>query len=143
MKLYYWINRLRVLAYYHFVTDNPGFLCLLARWGSNHCFCLIEDFNSQIGCKSHLIHTLDEKLVNERLNFRKARLRRTYTVFNVGLEIINLVQQYKYLGILLDEHLKFDSCDTVFAKSRGRALAPLISKYNINKNFNHNIYTLY
>ena len=34
----------------------------------------------------------------------------------MGLEIINLVQQYKYLGILLNEHLKFDSCDHVFAK---------------------------
>ena len=75
------------------------------------------------------------------VHFLKARLRRTDKVFKMGLEIINLVQQYKYLSILLDEHLKFDSCDNVFAKSGGRALASLISKYNINKNFNHDIYT--
>ena len=70
------------------------------------------------------------------VHFRKARIRRTDKAFKMGLEIINSIQQYKYFGILLDEHLKFDSCDYVFVKSRGRALASLISKYNIN---NHDI----
>ena len=46
---------------------------------------------------------------------------------------IDLVQQYKYLGILLDEHLKLESYDDLFAKSGGRALSALISKYNVNK----------
>ena len=32
-------------------------------------------------------------------------------------DVIYLVQQYKYLGILLDENLKFDLCDDLFAKS--------------------------
>ena len=50
---------------------------------------------------------------------------------------IDLVQQYKYLGILLDEHLKLESCDDLFAKSGGRPLSALIAKYNVNKNFNH------
>ena len=41
---------------------------------------------------------------------------------------IDVVQQYKYLGILLDEHLKFESCDDLFAKSGRRALSALIAK---------------
>ena len=53
---------------------------------------------------------------------------------------IDLVQQYKYLGLLLDEHLKFEPCDDMLAKLGGRALASLINKYNVSKNFNHDIF---
>ena len=28
---------------------------------------------------------------------------------------INLVQHYKYLGVLLDEHMQFDQCDILLA----------------------------
>ena len=36
---------------------------------------------------------------------------------NTYIDIIDLVQQYTYLSILLDEHLKFDLCDDLFTKS--------------------------
>ena len=39
---------------------------------------------------------------------------------------------------MLDEHLKFDLCDYLFAESGGRALSSLISKFNI---FTHLFYT--
>ena len=42
---------------------------------------------------------------------------------------------------MLDEHLKLELCDDNFTKSGGRALATLIVKYNINKNFNYDSYT--
>ena len=40
-------------------------------------------------------------------------------------------KEYKYFGILLDEHFKFYICDEIFAKSSGRALMLFISKYKI------------
>ena len=42
--------------------------------------------------------------------------KKTSHLFKMGKYIIYLVQQYKYLGILLDEHLKFDLCDDLFTK---------------------------
>ena len=59
----------------------------------------------------------------------------------MGTEIIDLVQQYKYLGILLDQHFKYHICDEIFAKSDGRALTSLISKYNIYKKNSFDVYT--
>lgn len=59
----------------------------------------------------------------------------------LGEQEINLVQQYKYLGILLDEHMKFDKCDKLFGQSAGRALSSLIGQYNAYKNFDFNIFT--
>ena len=53
-----------------------------------------------------------------------------------------LVQHYKYLGILLDEYLKFDLCDDIFAKSEGRDLLSLISKYNVNYDILHFLFIL-
>ena len=44
----------------------------------------------------------------------------------IDIDAIALVQQYKYLSILLDEHLKFDLCDDLLANYRGRALPSLI-----------------
>ena len=43
--------------------------------------------------------------------------KKTSHLFKMDTDIIYLIQQYKYLGILLDEHLKFDLCDDLFAKS--------------------------
>ena len=80
------------------------------------------------------INTSKSKVVH----FRKSRTKKTS--HKMDKEVICLVQQYKYLDILLDEHLKFDLCDDIFAKS-GRTLSSLISKCNVNKKFNYDIFT--
>ena len=41
------------------------------------------------------------------VHFQKSTSRKKEYHFNKGTEIVDLVQQYTYLGILLDEHLKF------------------------------------
>ena len=57
---------------------------------------------------------------------------------------LDLVQEYKYLGILLDAHLKYDLCDSMLSKSAGRALSSLISKHKVHNHFNFDIYiTMY
>ena len=50
---------------------------------------------------------------------------------NNGTETVDLVQQYRYLSILLDEHLKYHICVEIFVKSGGRVLTSLISKYTV------------
>ena len=50
------------------------------------------------------------------------------------------IQQYKYLHLLLDQHLKFEPYDNVLAKSGGSALAVLLTNYNFNTKLNSYIY---
>ncbi len=48
--------------------------------------------------------------------------------------ILEIVHKYKYLGVLLDEFLKFDTVASVLAESSGRALGGMISKFkNLKK----------
>ena len=55
----------------------------------------------------------------------------TFTQYGEQLEIVS---NYKYLGIILDEHLKFDTCARSLADATGRALAAVISKVKMLKN---------
>ena len=71
----------------------------------------------------------------------KKRMATTNFNFLLGEHKLNLVQQYKYLGVLLDEHMKFNECDKLFGQSAGRALSSLIGRYNVYTNFDYNIYT--
>ena len=68
--------------------------CLVARYESNNCCCLIGDFNSRIGCESDLIDTSDEKLVNERLcvdtvineqRFKDSFLPRKHIIYTIDI----------------------------------------------------------
>ena len=63
--------------------------------------------------------------------FREVRTKKTDKVFRMENAKIVLVQQYKYLVLLLNEHLICAICDNVIAKSGSRALAYLINKYNV------------
>ena len=49
--------------------------------------------------------------------------------------------EYKYLGIIVDEHLKFDSCISALASDASRTLAAIISKFKELKNVGYHTYT--
>ena len=52
-----------------------------------------------------------------------------------------MASEYKYLGIILDEHLKFDSCISALASAAGRALGAIISKFKELKNVGYHTCT--
>ena len=52
---------------------------------------------------------------------RRDRIRGTNETYKVNTVTIDLVQQYRYIGILSDEHLKFEACNDICDKSRVRA----------------------
>ena len=56
------------------------------------------------------------------IHFRTVRKAPTNVVFKYGNDDLEVVSRYKYLGIILDEHLKFDTCSRPLAESGGRAL---------------------
>ena len=62
------------------------------------------------------------------VHFRPKRKLKTDFIFNFGESEINIVNQYKYLGIILDENLTFENCARILSESAGRALGGIISK---------------
>ena len=58
-----------------------------------------------------------------------------------GEHVINMASEYKYLGIIVDEHLKFDSCISALASAAGRALGAIISKFKELENVGYHTYT--
>ena len=62
------------------------------------------------------------------VHFRRARRKVTETEFFIGNNRIDVVNSYKYLGVLLDEHLTFSSCEKILAEAAGRAFGGIISK---------------
>ena len=57
------------------------------------------------------------KVENIIIQFCSPRSKSIDFIFNMNETEIELVQQYKYLGMVLDAHLKFDACDSVFSKA--------------------------
>ena len=43
--------------------------------------------------------------------------------------MLEIVDQYKYLGIILDEFIKFDKCVKALSSAGGRALGAIITKF--------------
>ncbi len=54
--------------------------------------------------------------------------------------MLDIVKEYKYLGVIFDEHLNFEECSKTLADSGGRALSAIISKF---KQFKDNSYSTF
>ena len=68
------------------------------------------------------------------VHFRKSKLPMTEYDFAYGDCTLEKVTSYKYLGIIMDDNLKFDICTKTLADSGGRALGAIISKFKSLKN---------
>ena len=63
------------------------------------------------------------------VHFRAPRKQRSNSTFNYGEHEIDIVPSYKYLGVIMDEFLKFNLCTKTLANAGGRALGAIISKF--------------
>ncbi len=75
------------------------------------------------------------------MHFRPANSPQTDFVFKYGDLPLECVSEYKYLGILLDEHMDFSKTATLLANSAGRALGSVINKVKANKDLGFNSFT--
>ncbi|KAH3813261.1 hypothetical protein DPMN_141714 [Dreissena polymorpha] len=71
-----------------------------------------------------LINTEKSKVVH----FRKGRSQRTDTEFKIGLNVLEIVDKYKYLGVVMHEKRDYSFHCEMLAKSAGRALGSIINK---------------
>ena len=75
------------------------------------------------------------------MHFRTSRGSKTTVPFNFGTTALSTVSNYKYLGVLLDEHLNFDKAVEELCHSAGRALGTIIGKFKTLRNVGYNTYT--
>ena len=83
------------------------------------------------------VNVTKTKIVHFRV---KSQTKSTYK-FMYGTDEIEIVDKYKYLGIILDEYLDFDTTSSVLAGSGGRALGAVYSKFCKLKGLGYRTYT--
>ena len=67
------------------------------------------------------------------IHFRPKSKNRTETDFLYNNERLELVSQYKYLGVVFDEFLDYTITAGILANSAGRALGSIYNKFKQNK----------
>lgn len=75
------------------------------------------------------------------VHFRNPSVRKTDFTFRCGNDVLETVDKYTYLGLLLSEHLDFDLTAKHVAQSASRALGLLISKCKLAGGLPFNVYT--
>lgn len=75
------------------------------------------------------------------IHFRPPSTVKTDYYFHIGINQLEIVHEYKYLGIIVSEHLDYDVTANVLAKAGGRALSALYSKFQKLKGLNLKTYS--
>ena len=75
------------------------------------------------------------------MHFRKNRHRKSNYSFMYGSSKIEMVDTYKYLGVVLSDHLKHSVIAEVLASAGGRALGAVITKFRNFRNIGFSTFT--
>ncbi len=75
------------------------------------------------------------------VHFRPKGCDKTDFVFKYGTDNIDVVDNYKYLGLILDEYLDYVVTSTTLANSAGRALGSIQNKFNSLKGLGFDTFT--
>ena len=75
------------------------------------------------------------------VHFRTKRQRKTNQIFYMSNNVIDIVPNYKYLGVIFDEFLDFNAAADTLSGAAGRALGGIISKFKMLKNVGFNSFS--
>ena len=75
------------------------------------------------------------------MHFRPKRVGKTNYNFKIFSQTIRCVSQYKYLGVVFDEHLTFEVAVNALAVAAGRALGALCTKFKSMKEMGFQTFT--
>ncbi len=75
------------------------------------------------------------------MHFRNKNKPVTDMIFSINGQSLERVDDYKYLGIVFDQHMDFDKTAELLAASAGRALGSVINKVKANKDLGFKSYT--
>jgi len=74
------------------------------------------------------------------MHFRRGRSKQIEFEFTVGRNVLEIVEQYKYLGVTFNSKGNFTLNTNTLGKAAGRALEKIISKIHILKDFGFKSY---
>ncbi len=74
------------------------------------------------------------------VHFRNKRKKKTNLNFKFDGVLLDIVEKYKYLGNIFNEHLDFKVISTVLAGAAGRSLGGVIYKFKALKNIGYNTF---
>ena len=98
------------------------------------CLNTIENW-----CKQWRVKVNEGK--SKILHFRRKNVLQTECIFTINDVQLEKVNEYKYLGVMLDYSLSFDSCFKCLSGSGQRALGAIINKFASFKNVGYDTYT--
>ena len=75
------------------------------------------------------------------VHFRVKRTAKTKIEFHLGEHLISVVDQYRYLGCTLSQHLSHKATGDSLVGGSGRALGKIIAKHYQNKGFGYKTFT--
>ena len=75
------------------------------------------------------------------VHFRSTNKEETQYTFKLGNDVIDIVDKYKYLGIVLHYSLNFEMSSSILAKSGGRALGSICTKFRSIKGLGFKTFT--
>ncbi len=75
------------------------------------------------------------------MHFRNKNEPVTNFVFKINNLPLECVNEYKYLGIIMDQFMSFDKTAEMLSSSAGRALGAIINKVRVNKDLGFNSFT--
>ncbi len=75
------------------------------------------------------------------VHFKTSTQARTGYPFMFNNSAVECIDRYKYLGIVVDEHLDFNTTASILANSANRALGSIYTKFNKLKGLGFNTYT--
>jgi len=75
------------------------------------------------------------------MHFRNTRTDQSNFKFMCSGSQLEYVSSYKYLGVTMSEHLKYNENADLLAQASGRALGSIIAKYKIHKFMGYNTFT--
>ena len=81
------------------------------------------------------------KKKSNAVHFRKHQRPRTNPAFKYGDNEVNILSDYKYLGLILDEHMTFEKAVDTLCSSAGRALASVINTFKSLHNIRFSTFT--
>ena len=75
------------------------------------------------------------------VHYRNPSVQRCDCVFKLGDSVLEVVDRYKYLGLILSEHLDYNIMVNMVAGSANRALGLLIAKCKVNGGMPYDCFT--
>ena len=75
------------------------------------------------------------------MHFRVKRKARTDFSFKLGSSQLSVVEQYRYLGVVMQENLDYKITGNKLAEGANRALGKLLGKYYSNKGLGYKTYS--